>query len=594
MQRFSEYRFPAVLAIVLVVGGTIPYAYGYLNACPGSRFMGLIGRDVPGGNMYLSYVKQSEDGANLFANRMTPEDLPRSYVNAEWWLFGRVIRWTGLSMISVFHIGRVISVVLFMFSAYFLISQCLDTVFQRRFALVLMAFGSGFGWLPLLVSKLFNFTCPYFYDIDGVTPFGYLISRPHATRLHAFAMLTFAFLLAGERSGKRGFFILSGLCALARANMRPYGIPETFLIFFLFAALLCLKERRFSFVRVKNYATAAAFPLVQVLYYVRLMYSGGLGPVLAGVDAKPPSFLNYIIWLGPPFLLIFLGFEGFTRLRQMKPSSLMLVLWIVLSFLISESYPYLRWGFEACLALFLAPPILSTAGPLNAIHRAVMNSSLASRVIPAWVSADAFKRVAASMFIAFCSLSSVIVYGRMFTRLRNCPPPYYVSDDLYDALVWLDQNTEPERVVLACPETGTYVPRIAGNKTFTGHYCFTIDFDEKNRLADRFFARRGDEGFKRRLIGGYHIRYVLFGPHERRPAGTVPSEHDWLKQVYSRGDVAIYEVLLGNAHEDTAREGNGREESWLSGLAQPDNAATIGSIWRLRPNRSSASRAPLA
>jgi len=462
-------------------------------------------------------------------------------------MFGKAARWTGLSIIAVFHIGRVISVALFMFAAYYMISQCVDTAFQQRFALALMAFGSGFGWILWLASKVSHFSYPRLLDLDGVTPFGFLVSNPHAVRLHAFAMLTFALLLAGERSGKRGFFVLSGLCALARASMRPYGIPETYLIFFLFPMLLCLKERRFSLVRVKNYAIAAVLPLPQVLYCVSLMNSNPLGPIIAGVDAKPPFFLNYIIWLGPPFVLIFLSFEGFTRLRQMKSSSLMLILWIVLSFLISESYPYLRWGFEACFALFLVPPILATAGPLRAIHRSVMNSSLVCRIVPARISADVFKRVAATLFIVFCSLSSVIVYGRMFTRLRNCTPPYYVSDDLYDSLVWLGRNSEPEHVVLACPGTGTYVPRVAGNKTFTGHYCVTIDFDEKNRLADRFFARRGDEGFKKRLIARYGIRYVLIGPDETRPGGMVPSDHRWLRKVYSPGDVAIYEVGLASA-----------------------------------------------
>ena len=545
MQRLSEYKFPLVLAMVLVVGGTIPYCYGYLNACPGTRFMGLIGRDVPGGNAYLMFAKQAQDGYHLFENRLTAEDLPRSYMNAEWWLFGKVARWTGFSLITTFHVGRVISVALFMFAAYYLISQCLDTVFQRRFALALMAFGSGFGWILWLASKASHYTYPYLFDIDGVNPFGFLINKPHAVRLHAFAMLTFAFLLAGERSGKRRFFILSGLCALARAGMRPYGIPETYLIFFLFPVLLCVKERRFNLARLQNYAIAAAFPLVQVLYYVRLMPSDGLGRALAGVDAKPPFFLGYIIWFGPPFLLIFLSFEGFTYLRRMKPSSLLLVLWIILSFLISESYPCLKWGREACFALFLVPPILATAGPLRGIHRFVMSSPLVSRIVPARMSADAFKRIAASLFIGFCSLSSVIIAGRMFTFLRHCPPPYYMSTDLYDSLQWLGENTEPEHTVLACLDTGTYFPRIAGNKTFTGHWALTVNFDDKNRDADRFFASRGDEQFKRRLTAKYRIRYVLLGPHEKRAGGTVPTDHDWLKQVYLRGDVAIYEVVLG-------------------------------------------------
>jgi len=542
VQRFSEYRFPALLALLFVVFGTIPYCYGYLHTAPGMRFMGLIGRDVRGGNVYLMFANQAKEGDNLFEDRLTAEELPRSYVNVEWWLFGRLARWTGLSMISLFHIGRVVSVMLLTFSAYFLISQCLDTVFQRRFALALMGFGSGFGWMWWLISKLTHTVPPPLYDIDGVSVFGYLINKPHFIRVQAFAMLTFAFLLVGERSGKRLFFILSGVCALARASMRAFGLPETYLLFFLFPALLCLKERRFNLARFKNYALAALLPLPAVLSHVHVMLSGVLGPVLTGFELKSPYFLDYIIWFGLPFLLMFINFEGFTHLRHMRPSSLLLVLWIMLSFLISQSHPYLRIGMEGCIALLLVPSILATAGPLKRIHRRAVRSQLFASLVRRGVSPEAFSLVLASVLIGFCSLSSVIVYGRMFTRLRNCPAPYYMSNGLYDSLVWLGENTNREDTVLACPDTGIYIPRVAGNKTFTGHWALTLNWDEKNRAVERFFAVRGDEEFKKRLVTTYRIRYVLLGPHEKRPGGIAPSDHSWLKEAYSRGNVVVYEV----------------------------------------------------
>jgi hypothetical protein len=543
MQRLKEYKFPAILALIFVIIGTIPYCYGYLTARPGVKFMGFIGRDVTGMNAYLMLAKQAEEGYYVFEDRLTPEDLPRTVINAEWWLFGRVARWTGLSLIAVFHIGRVVTITLLMFSAYFLISQCLDTVFQRRFALTLMVFGSGLGWIFWVVSKLRDVAPPELFDIEGISIFGYLINRPHFIRVYVFGMLMAAFLLAGERSGKRVLFVLAGLCALARASIRPYGIPEMYLIFLLFPTLLCLKERRFSLARYENYALAALFPIPAVLSSVWLVYTGGLGEVPFTVELKPPYFIDLMIWFGVPFILLFFSFEGFRHLRYMRSSSLLLVLWIVLAFLIAQSYPYLRSGLEAGIALLLVPSILATAGPLKRMYRWAGRSHMWENLVRRGVSSDVIKRTMACAFVIFCSLSSVIVYGRMFTRLRDCPPPYYISDDLYDALVWLGENTNSEDTVLACPDTGTHIPRVAGNKTFTGQWCFTLDFDEKNRRAERFFALRGDNEFKVRLITEYEIRYVLLGPHERRPGGILPSDHGWLKQVYSRGAVAVYEVV---------------------------------------------------
>jgi hypothetical protein len=152
-----------------------------------------------------------------------------------------------------------------------------------------------------------------------------------------------------------------------------------------------------------------------------------------------------------------------------------------------------------------------------------------------------FKLLAASAFVAFCMLSNVIVYGRMFTTLHAEPANYYIPDDLHAALKWLEGNTGRNELALAGRITCPLVPYYAGNKTFTGHDLLTTNRYEKDALADRFFVRQ-DDVFKRDLVARYAVHYVVLGPYETRPNGIAPAEHPWLQPVFTQGTASVFRV----------------------------------------------------
>ncbi len=543
MYELREYRYPAMMALAFIVLGSIPYCYAHLHAGPDMEFMSVL-RDTEGGNMYFMWLRQAEDGKFLFDSLYTPEQFPAKYILLEWWLLGSLARVTGLSQTAVFHVGRVLSVVAFMFSLYFLIVQCLDTLFRRRFAFALVCLCAGFGWIPWLAAQVYPFAYPWQRDIDGITMLGTLITKPHFTRAYTLVILLYACVLAGERTGKRRWFVLSGLCAFLHLNMRPYGIPETYLFYFLFPALLCLKERRFNRARFINYGIAALVPLPMVLYYVYMFYRGPLGPSWSQVATNPPRLLADIIWLGLPFLLCIIFFEGFSRLRHMKPSTILLVLWVLLAFVLQQTEPYLKGTFETVYGLLVVPPILITGGPLRRIYKSLSRTAVFSRTVPEHWSPERRKYVAAVLFIGFCSLSNIAFVGTLFTRLTDRPYPYYLSTNVCESMRWLDEHADCRDTILATHPMGQYIPRLTGARAFTGHFVLTINFSEKNRLVERFYGTRGDDAFKRQLVQKYDVRFVLLSPFEKRPNGMVPSDHPWLVRVFARGDVSVYEVTL--------------------------------------------------
>jgi len=549
--------FPLVLAAAFALAGSLPYLYAYTLETADSHFMGFVGRGVFGHNGYLMLARQAQSGLHLMENLLAPEPLPRVFFNLEWWLFGKMARWTGLSLVATFHVWRIATGFLFALSITYLLRQCLATEFQRRFALALIMLGSGFGWIILAVSRALIYLLPAARnwvhdstpggvlfknvlmqlppDVAGVSAPGSLVIQPHFMVAAAFAALTCAFLIKAVQTDKTRYYLFTGLGALAHSIIRPYNIPEMYLMFAIYPALLWARDRRFDSRKLTGGALAGAVVAPMVVYYAWLAYTGALGGT--GPAWQPGSFFHHVLWLGLPFVLALPALFGLVRLRQADPALLLIGLWLVLAFLIEQSYPWYKSGQEAAFpAYIVAPTILATAGPFRWIYRWLQRRH----------GSPAFKRVAATLLILLSMPSFLVAYRRMFTDLETRPAPYYISADLHAALLWLEQNAQKHDTVLASFETGQLVPRLAGVKSFQGHYMITPNAPEKRALAERFYGTRGDNKFKLSLARQYGIRYVISSPLERRPDGFIPADHPWLKQVFSRGDVQIFRVAAAS------------------------------------------------
>ncbi len=531
-----EYGFPLILAAVIAVAGTLPYLYGYQHTPAGERFMGFIGRGTNGSNGYLMMAKQVERGCHLIENKITPEPLPRSYFNLEWWLFGSFARWTGLSLIATFHADRVFTAFFVLFSIYFLARSCLKTTGARRLALALAALGSGLGWTIWLADRALGLHLPYPLDLQGVSACAYLVNKPHFARAVGLAALQYGFLVLGEQRGLRRYFVYSGLAAILRTAVRPYHIPETYLVFALVPLILCWREGRFDLRRIGNYALAGLVHLPAALYFVWLAHADVLG--MGGWKREGLLLVPMILWLGLPFLLTCAGFAaaGLSKLRNTDVATIVLGAWLFMAWLLENTFPYYTAAHESSFEAYcIAPVLLAMLGPIPWLY---------ARLSARW---NVPRTMAGLALVLLCLPSSAYVYGRFFTDLngpQNPPWRYYVSENVFQALRWLEDNADPNAVVLASDTTSQFVPVVANNKTVTGHDMLTAWYDTKNAEIGRFYGVRGDDAFKQQMIRRYRVSYVLFGPYERMPQGMVPEEHPWLRPAHREGDVLVYAVQL--------------------------------------------------
>lgn len=543
-QRLREYWFPLALAVFFVLAGSLPYLYAYRSVQPGQQFMGFVGRGTPGANSYFMMARQSQEGYNCIENFYAPEPRSRSYFHFEWWAFGKFARRTGLSLIATFHIWRVVGVFAYLFAIYYLAAAALDTVFKRRTAVALICFGTGFGWLLWILNQ-YGLDLPISRDLKGIGVPGYLMNKPHFIRAGIFAALQYGFLLSGERTGKRHFFVLSGLAASFGSMIRPFHILETYGVCFLFPVLRSIQDRRINVESFKNYLLAAAVHTPMLLWHAYVWKENPLG--LSPWQHQAEFMLHQMLWLGLPFTLICIQFllKGFSHIPRAKAPSLMLGLWLFLALLGVNAFPYLSWAQESHYAFVMVPPILAVAGALPWLYRSVLTWKPLRQRFPLALDSLRLRRLAAVALIVASTPTTMFVYAQFFTQLHAPSGQwrYYISDDLAAAFEWIEKHSEPDTVVLASNGTSQFIPRFMDRKVVTSHDILTPYFGEKSALVHRFFAQEGDEEFKRYLIGRFDIRYVVYGEFEQEIGDQELGDCAWLDPVFTGGRVTVFKVM---------------------------------------------------
>ena len=531
-------KFIFITVSCLLAITTVPYLYGHLSAPADKAFMGLVGRDVPGGFMYFMWEVQSKEGYNLFENRLTPERHERFYFNLEWWLLGKFLRYSGLSVIAGFHIERCLTVLLAVVILYYFLSCFFETAFERRCVLLLILSTTGLGWLFWIISQWTGSSLDIkLWDIKGINLFGYLTNKPHFIRSIVFVCLTYALLLKGEQKNKRIYFFLAGLSVIIQGSIRPYDLPTAFLLFALFPTLISIKEGRISRRRVENYLVLILTSLPIIIYYLYLRYFTILKDVWSGVSLRPLTPLEFVIWLGVPLVLALLGFDGFKGLKRKENPQIFLYLWGICLFVLIYAYPFIPWGMEAAGLCYILAPIMAGRTIFRQCVPALMKSKTGKRMTRGKV---VIVTIAITILISLPS--NLILFRNTIKDLSLHCRPYYLQNDVVNAFEWLRENAHYKDIVMSTASNGFYLPTLSRVKAFCAHYDFTIDCAGKNDLVSRFFDLKEDHAFRKKLLEDYEVAYIFYSDVEQGIGRFDPKDAPFLQAVHENPKVVIFKV----------------------------------------------------
>ncbi len=545
-----EFLYPFLLGVCVCVLGSFPYIYGKSLEDESRVFMGMVGRGTHGSFGYIMFQRQAWEGNNWLTNQCTPEHSDTRFFNVEWWLLGKISRLLHISVLDFFHIDRCFSVFFFLFVVYYLLAIILDSVYLRQFVLLLITVGSGFGWCIWLFNRWFHPTLPLSWDIEGIQIFSYLICKPHFIRSITFAVLMYVFLIHGFQTERAKYFILCGLMALIHSLMRPYLIPESYIMFAITPILFCLLQKKWE----KKWFFFCAIPAIihfpAVLYYLWISISDSLG--MAGWSqnhqfmGKPGFLVEYVFGVGWTWLVCMVFFVYLVRKCQERISFLILFLWIFVAWGLCNLYPYWKPGQESGLyAFIIVPPILTMVGPYHWLNTVLGKQNAKDNVLVRVLLFLFSRRILLAVLIILFSIpTTIFVYYSMFRDLKygHIQWAYFLSREAYSALEYLKNNGEKDDVILASPKTSQFIFAFTPCKTVTGHFMLTKDYVKKTEDVYRFYGKRSDTMTQKEILKKYRVNYVFVGPFETEiSAGQFEIFGDY-NVVFDKGNTRLYYI----------------------------------------------------
>ena len=111
------------------------------------------------------------------------------------------------------------------------------------------------------------------------------------------------------------------------------------------------------------------------------------------------------------------------------------------------------------------------------------------------------------------------------------------------AFAFLEQEAAPGDVVLASYGVSNALPAWAPVKVVSGHGPESINGGMINVEVNAFFESQPGPEKGLEFIQKYQIKFVFWGPEEKRLGNWDPQGVDYLRLVYLEDSYAIYEVI---------------------------------------------------
>jgi hypothetical protein len=528
-----------LIAVVLLLS-TLPYIAGYYAQTPDRVFIGAV-FDKMDYAVHLATMQLGARGEWKYQFEFTSEAHQGAYVKLFYIFLGHVSAWIGLSVGGTYQISRWVFGALALIMIYYWISQTFSSRWVRGLAFLLAVFGSGLGWLQLLIGIVpqADISPIDFWLIDAYIFFGLLVF-PHFSAITAILAGMVSGFLSIMRDPAWWKWVLVALMGVLAQFIQPFA-PFIADLAMLGAIIWIWFTNKYIPLRILLGCVGiwiAQIPLL--LYNAGIFY----------FDPIWREFTNQNTTLSPPLVYYFWGFG------LLWPLAIIGGWKVVETFLTDRdsdkplsSQP--RQISLVMAAVWCAGALILAYGPYGLqrrfMHAFILPLTLLSvhglsEVIVPWFEKKKLiwlARREISISILLGSLAAIstsyLCFGSMLLLLQR-PPGYFESSSLTEAVEWLAENADHDDVVLATEQTSQTVAASTGMTVYYGHPMETLTYHEKRERVQGFFSGNGEINLSKS-----NIRWVVYGPHERDiiPGGNW-TQPKGFQEVYKNKEVTIY------------------------------------------------------
>lgn len=515
--------FLIIIIIIMVVVTSFPYIYA--ASVSGNKFVfgGFLFNPIDG-NSYLAKMRQGWEGDWRFTLPYTAESGRGAFLFLFYLALGKISRVTGFTMLTTYHVVRVICLTIMLIALYNFFTGLLKTERQLKIAFILAVFGSGLGWAAMVFGI---FTADFW--VAEAYPFLSAYVNPHFPL--GVALLLWLFSLSRRFPDDDGFdgnkWRGAGLFlgAILLGIVMPFGVVIAILV------LGCLGTWRS--IEIYQDGKSQSLPSFSREYYSTILVGIGGGPILlyyywvtlidpvmAGwnsqnVTPSPPVW-DFIISFLP--VLVFAIPGALVALRDRTKSMRILVVWSVLGLLLL----WIPFGLQRRFIFGLYIPFAGLAS--LGIDKLLENVRRNQFVILICI-------------IVFAIITNLIVIMAGIGGIRSRDRSVYMTQGESQAFEWLDNNIEIDAVILAGPDSGLLIPAYTGRRVLYGHPFETVDANTKLHEVKSYFNNPDfidSEGLLSK------VNYVFVGPRERELSSN-GFQLD-LQVIYDEMGVTIFSV----------------------------------------------------
>lgn len=522
-ERQWVLRFAGVVMLVTM----LPYVIGYFTAGKDWRYSGLL-IAAEDGNSYLAKMMLGSSGDWLFRTPYTPVEQAGFLAYFPYILLGKLVSPPGAheQLVALFHAFRVAGGILYIYGSYVFVSQFIQEIRWRRWAVVLATAGGGLGFLSVMgLGSLWGERLALeFYSPET---FGFLsvLALPHLAAGRGMLLLGLsAYIHAQEdaRPFQRG--LVAGLWWLGLGFMQPLTVVVAWAIAGAHVAggvVVCALKRLEWGTWRKYLLKAIGMGLVSMPIVVYTFVSFQVDPFLKNWQTQniitSPPFGDYLLAFG---VAILLGASAVWRLvRKMEWGTLLLVTWIFI-------FPVLAY----------APYNLQRRLPEGVWTAFVI---LALLGVSQWRAV--WRKVGTGLLAAVMVSSLVLFLGGLIGVAQPARPLFVPAAEveMFDTLAGIAPKGA---VVLASYEVSNELPAWVPVTTLIGHGPESIRLAEIRPRVEAFADLETTDAEREKLLEEFDVDFVIFETMDLRGVRWAPELSKLLTMVYSNDQWEVYRV----------------------------------------------------
>lgn len=531
-ERFPMDRKEALWLVtaILIISAIIqaPYLLAYRLAPPDDVFSGTLFQ-VMDVNSYMVTIRQSMAGSWLFYDLYTPEAHkpgPLYLFYIAWGKIGAVLK---TSPDVTFGVARLVHGICLLLTLYWFLRLFLPDRNQRQTAFLLLVFSSGLGWILLLWGSptVLGDRVPDFW-MPEVSTFLTLNVLPHFSAATTLMLLTFGGLLLAFRRGSMAPALGAALSAFVLAWIHPFLLAVVYGVMGAYLTWHMIRRRTVMWRAVAQFGlcVAASLPVVAYLQFGVIAPN----PVFQGwMDQNVNSSPNVVAYLFGFGLLVPLAAIGAVRIvRGRDRIDLFPLFWVGIGSLLL----YAPFDAQRRLAEGLQIPLCLLAS----LGWQTLWFSLRKRRL--------CRPLLSGFLIAGLVTSTAVAWCSALDDALSREPPFFIPTAQVEAMRWLGDNSSWSDTVLSSYFSGVFIPAWAGKRVVLGHWAETIHLDEKERHVQRFFDASTSLKVRNEILQTYHVRFLYYGPHERRMGDYDPDFDPSWDLVFANEQVQIYRSIV--------------------------------------------------